>query len=168
MNIGPTYLDQFAGKILVRCPDCFGRAELTKRLDRRGNIAGYRFVCPSCCHARQWPKKGANWFPGPAGGPFLPGFELNIWLQTPCCGSTLWAYNLAHVTFLENYVAATLRERRNHQWGWSRNSSLESRLPRWMQVAKNRLSVLKGLTQLRAMLDDRQTTEGLVKSKRRT
>jgi hypothetical protein len=137
MNIGPTYLNEFADEILVRCPHCSVQARLLSCTDKVGELAGYRFVCASCCHTNHWPSK-VNPYWMPAGGPFLTGFELELWLQTPCCGSILWAYNELHVAFLEKYVAATLRERRNHKWGWSRNSSLESRLPRWMQVAKNR------------------------------
>lgn len=72
----------------------------------------------------------------------------------PCCGETLWAYNEAHVAFLEQYVAATLRERRSHRWGWGRNSSLESRLPRWIQAAKNRAAVLKKLALLRGLVNE--------------
>jgi len=154
MNIGPTYLDQFAHEVLVRCPDCSGQARLLRRTNKAGKLAGYRFICASCCHTRQWPRMGDNSFPGPSGGPRLTGFELDLWLQVSCCGSTLWAYNVSHIAFLEKYVAATVRERRKNLWGWSRNNSLESRLPRWIQVAKNRPAVLKGLAKMRGMLND--------------
>jgi hypothetical protein len=40
-----------------------------------------------------------------------PYFGLPLSLQTPCVGNILWAWNEAHRTFLENYVAAALRER---------------------------------------------------------
>ena len=38
-------------------------------------------------------------------------FGLPLWLQTSCCGQVLWAYNEAHLNFLESYVQSRLRER---------------------------------------------------------
>jgi hypothetical protein len=78
-------------------------------------------------------------------------FHLPLWLQTPCCGETLWAYNAAHLAFLEDYVRATLREHARGPHGW-RNQALANRLPKWMAEAKNRAEVLKGLEQLRQKL----------------
>jgi hypothetical protein len=53
---------------------------------------------------------------------------------------------------LEAYVEASLREcLPDPDWG-HRNSSMESRLPKWMLAGKNREAVLKGLKTLRAML----------------
>jgi hypothetical protein len=149
MNIGPTYLDQFSDEILVSCPHCASPARLFKLRDTAGRRRGFRFTCSSCAKFRIWPPRGENCFPVPCSGPTLSGFDLELWLQVPCCGKTLWAYNGAHITFLEQYIAATLRERRSDKWGWCRNSALESRLPRWMQVGKNRSAVLKGLARLR-------------------
>jgi hypothetical protein len=81
-------------------------------------------------------------------------FELPLWLQTPCCGEVLWAYNERHISFLEDFVGARLRERvRDGKYGWS-NRSLASRLPAWIKSAKNRDEVMKGLSRLRARLQD--------------
>jgi hypothetical protein len=154
MKSEPTYLDQFADDILVRCPHCARPARLLQRTNAAGRRAGYRFVCGSCTRAQQWPSRGERCFPLPGAGPALSGFDLELWLQVPCCGETLWVYNGAHLAFLERYIAATLRERRPEQWGWSRNSTLESRLPRWMQLAKNRSAVLKGLARLRELMNE--------------
>jgi hypothetical protein len=66
----------------------------------------------------------------------------------------LWAYNAAHLSFLEAYVGAKLRgHRRDPEWGWS-NQSLESRLPGWMTAASNRPAVLDAIGKLRAKLLD--------------
>jgi hypothetical protein len=75
-------------------------------------------------------------------------FHLPLWLQIPCCGETLWAYNPAHLAYIEDYVQATLRERQKDQHGWS-NRSLRSRLPKWMQGAKNRTVVLECVEKLK-------------------
>ncbi len=37
-----------------------------------------------------------------------PLFRLALWLQTPCGSHVLWAFNYAHLDFLEGYVAASL------------------------------------------------------------
>ena len=76
-----------------------------------------------------------------------PYFGLALWLQIPCAGKVLWAWNEAHLTFLENYVGATLRERVPNQ-----NNSLASRLPTWIKDRKHREEVLDGLARLRQSL----------------
>ena len=72
-----------------------------------------------------------------------PHFGLPLWLQTRCCGHTLWALNQPHLTFLRGFVSAQVRERVSN-----RNASLVSRLPKWLKLARNRESVLKSLTSL--------------------
>jgi hypothetical protein len=62
-----------------------------------------------------------------------------------CCGGrTLWALNEAHLTLLEDYVAARLRER-----GQAEGMTLVARLPAWLKSAKNRGEVLRVITRLR-------------------
>jgi hypothetical protein len=83
----------------------------------------------------------------PAGVPETPRFRgLELWLRTPCEGRVLWAYDAAHLDFLERYVAAGLREQEPG------NTSLASRLPAWIKSRKNRAAVGRGLKRLRAML----------------
>ena len=72
---------------------------------------------------------------------------LELWLQIPCRGRTLWAFHEAHLDFLERYVAAGIRERVPY-----RNRSHASRLPVWMKSAKNRDEVVRCLARLRASL----------------
>jgi hypothetical protein len=62
----------------------------------------------------------------------------------------LWAYNAEHLNFLRRYVSAELRERLV-----MRNTSLASRLPKWIKSAKNRDAALKGLDRLDALLLER-------------
>src|SRR5699024_2318562 len=112
-----------------------------------------RLVCAHCGLTKE---RAAQAYPPREQDAWYDALEL--WLQTPCCGETLWAYNKEHLDFLEQYVAATLRER-THPDGtlWSqtpaRNSTLASRLPAWIKSAKNREAVLKGIGKLRQMLD---------------
>jgi hypothetical protein len=77
---------------------------------------------------------------------------MPLWLVTPCANDVLWAYNLRHLELIESYMAATLRERRQAAtYGWP-NSSLVSRLPKWVGAAKNRVQVLKAIARLKARL----------------
>jgi uncharacterized membrane-anchored protein YjiN (DUF445 family) len=85
------------------------------------------------------------------GGPYDWYFRLPLWLQTPCCGEILWAFNEEHLNFLEQYVTEKQR-RKFHVEGQIRNGTMASRLPNWMKSAKNRDQVLKGIERLKAML----------------
>ncbi len=82
------------------------------------------------------------------GGNFDWYFQEPLWLQTECCGETLWAYNEKHLEFIENYVAAKLRARIPNQ-----NRSLASRLPKWIKSAKNRDEILKAIGKLKEKLN---------------
>ncbi len=141
-----TYLDQFGATLLVRCPRCGGRAEFAAPSDATGRQAALRrVVCAGCGYVRNGRADGPNW-DALSRGNVDPYSGLPLWLQTPCCGETLWAYNMEHLAFLERYVAATLRERTPNK-----NSSLASRLPAWLTSAKNREEVLRGIARLRAL-----------------
>jgi hypothetical protein len=76
-------------------------------------------------------------------------FGLPLWLQAPCCGHVLWAYNRHHLSLIEQYVQADLRELSGEpKLGWHANS-LTSRLPDWMIVAKHRQAVLNAIAKLK-------------------
>jgi branched-chain amino acid transport system substrate-binding protein len=40
-------------------------------------------------------------------------FGLPLWLQTPCAGHPLWAFNARHLAYLKQFLPAELRERRD-------------------------------------------------------
>jgi hypothetical protein len=63
-------------------------------------------------------------------------FHLPLWLLTPCCGEVLWAFNPAHLDFIEESVQAEIRD----SWG---NERLASRLPEWIKRRANREDVLR-------------------------
>jgi hypothetical protein len=64
----------------------------------------------------------------------------------------LWAYNERHLSFLDEYVRAENRRRTPTVAGGPRNALLESRLPRWMKLARNREAVLTAIAKLRTSL----------------
>jgi len=106
--------------------------------------------------------------------------QLDLWLKVSCCGDMLWVLNARHLTALEAFVAAGLRDtragpsRNGPVYGlsptetkdqkataagpqptrsWLRmNSHMYSRLPAWLTSAKNRPDVLRGLRKLRTKL----------------
>ncbi len=107
-----------------------------------------RAVCPGCGFSRHSDGKRRSfaWYAETTGDGY---FGLDLWLQTPCKGHSLWAFNKRHLDVLEAYIAANLRERKQDpSWGWS-NNALTSRLPAWMTAARNRSAVLKALQVLR-------------------
>lgn len=145
----------FGDTFLVRCPRCGRRAGVAplppsseSKGSKTGLFAPQRCVCVHCGFVREWRGKkvsigeACDWY-----------FGYPLWLRTPCCGQTLWAYNEPHLRFLEEFVAAELRERAP-ELRQSHSLTYASRLPHWMQVAANRDDVLRALARLRATLNE--------------
>lgn len=101
-------------------------------------------TCPGCSYTNYIP---VIWRPDPKNEPCDPHFGYRLWLQTRCVGEILWAYNEEHLAFLRGYVGADLREREPNA-----NATLASRLPKWLQSAKNRDGVLRAVRRLEAKL----------------
>ena len=157
----PAYLYRFLNRILVRCPRCDRCATIIpiakNPAEGQANVAPgnvgsvlwtdlvfspRRLVCDSCGYNKDWQGKKV------AGKELRDGyFNQPLWLQTPCCGETLWAYNEEHLSFLRDYVGADLRE-----GGITGNGTLVSRLPLWLKSAKNREDVLRCIAKLRETL----------------
>lgn len=158
-----TQLCQFEQEVWVRCPRCEAtgsqsRPVLSRRID---SGTTWRIACFHCGYTktasradrkRQLPWwSGENWWEEfrKYNGAVDPLFGLPLWLQVPCCGEVLWAYNAAHLDWLDRYIRATIRER---QGGKGNHHSIAVRLPRWMKLARNRTPLLKGIQQLRHTL----------------
>ena len=71
---------------------------------------------------------------------------MELWLQTPCAGRVLWAFDAAHITALELHIGARLR---TDPVGPGTAMTMLARLPSWMTTAKHRVEVLRGLSRLR-------------------
>lgn len=125
---------------LVECPRCRSRAEVVWG-DRMTSPP--RVVCSRCSYA----EARARSVESRNGAPVEQLTGLPLWLQTPCAGQVLWAWNAWHLDFIERYVSAGLRERTPNI-----NTSLASSLPRWIKSATNRDEVLKGVRRLRERL----------------
>ncbi len=149
-DVGET-IDSFLNECLVVCPKCSGRAQISGVDKLAGSVSGTesRLKCAACHHVAIWN--------GTRSGQYQSGqidglFGLSLWLQTPCCGETLWAQNEKHLLFLEHFVGAQLRGRKIESC-W-RNASLASRLPAWMKSKKHRVEILKAIALLHAKLTD--------------
>ncbi|MGW7208440.1 hypothetical protein [Streptomyces sp. NPDC054837] len=147
---------RFAGRILVVCPRCGGRALVIPRpglADPRHFsellFQPRRLACQGCGAVDDWKPevRGAGLVGAVLGGSQDPFFQQPLWLQTRCVGQTLWAYNEEQVDELSAYVGAHLRER----GGMRPTRAMFARLPAWMKRSDNRLAVLAGLETLRAL-----------------
>ena len=133
----------FGASFLVICPRCRRRASVARLPGSEPKLfAPRRLACARCGYSKDWRDRTIC-----IGGPIDWYFRQPVWLQTPCCGQTLWAYNEEHLNFLEEYIKADLREHMPN-----RNKSLASRLPGWMKDARNRADVLRGIERLRQKL----------------
>lgn len=152
---GPVTIWDFVDEFLVVCPRCSGCAVVRAGTSSRPA----RCTCSSCGHSQVskvasrdvlFSRSASGW----PEGQFAIGdaadayFHLPLWLQVPCLGHTLWAYNERHVAFLRDYVAATDRRSPHRSASDPLNTLLASRLPKWMQLAKHRPAVLRELSKL--------------------
>src|ERR1700727_2817009 len=129
-----------------RCPHCghkWLQGKYTCRSSGRGVRKWTGITCDECQKSSTVP---IVWAPDRIGKPTDPAFGLSLWLQSPCCGDILWAYNATHLRALRDYVAASLRERTGQHW------SMFARLPKWMSAHKNRDAVLACIDRLEKQL----------------
>ena len=147
----------FMDEFLVECPNCQSKAIVFCR------TAGTpRMSCTACVKTMDLE---ARYLTLSFGGepPVDPYFNIPLWLRIPCVGHTLWAYNQQHLEFLRAYVTSELRQRpiirlrlnfhtTEPYHDYDRNRLLESRLPKWMKLSKNREQVLAGIRKLEKKL----------------
>jgi hypothetical protein len=146
--IDSVYLADLMEDFLVECPQCRSVAKvavLGERPDWEASL-----YCESC--GKFWKKStkgyvGARHMALIFGHSVDPYFHLPLWLQAPCCGSILWAYNRRHLQFLEDVVGAKLRKTSSIR---RCPTPLSQRLPRWMLDRKHRDEVLRGIKRLKA------------------
>jgi hypothetical protein len=144
-----SYLDDVA----VTCPKCAAAGHIVPFGVARGhpNISAFasrRFLCSGCNH-RAESRGGSMTFGTDGRDPYL---RLPLRLQARTRHGVLYAYNGAHLDWIEAFVAAPLRERRIATG--RANRSIASRLPAWVKAAKNREDVLRALVRMRRCLVD--------------
>ena len=72
-------------------------------------------------------------------------FDLQLWYAKDFKGEVFWAFNPAHLEYLENYIAAKLREHKDRE-----HFTLLEKLPKFYHEAKNREALLKLISQLKS------------------
>lgn len=128
---------------LVECPRCRQCARVANEKRTAPTV-----TCLQCGYAKSSVSPTPTMvIPNDRGEPLDPYFRLPLWCQAPVGRHVLWALNSSHLDFLEAYVSATLRQR-THLSSWQ-NSSLASRLPRWLMAAGHRHAVLSAIGKLR-------------------
>ncbi|WP_028390657.1 hypothetical protein [Bacillus cihuensis] len=147
----------YSDLFLVHCPRCNSCSRIFTPSNAKGqNEPGYigheskRLVCSKCgfikdIHPkRRWDnlwafshelfdeKQGIDWY-----------FGLPLYLQTQCCGHNIWFFNFEHLSHIEDYIKKHVRPSGLYYL------SIESRLPTWMKLSKNREEVLKTIEKLK-------------------
>lgn len=129
---------------LVHCPKCQSKAFVTLYNNE------VRLSCPSCGYNQAKLAEQRTFYWG-AQNPTDGYFGVDLWLQTDCVGQNLWAFNRRHLEYLENFVSAKHRQRNQNIETWQ-NSSIASRLPKWIKLAKNRAQILKAVEVLKSRI----------------
>jgi transcription elongation factor Elf1 len=128
-----TYCNACGHRIVVHRPD----VKVQKR--------AIRVKCPACRTVASYPPEYRPYrgFTGAAAGtdPFL---GLDLWYRDSLGAHLFWAYNYDHLQYLEGYIGASLRERKT-----ASHMSMVEKLPRFMQLAKNRAALLKLIARLK-------------------
>ena len=135
-------LSDFYSDVVVVCPNCGKKALATADHEK----LEARLVC-NYCGLNQ---KSATFYKDKKGNEIQVQtaahgyFGADLWYQLPFKNELLWAYNTAHLDYLEKYIAAAIRENKERT-----GFSMVEKLPRFMQVAKNRDSLLKLIGKMR-------------------
>ncbi len=131
--------------VLVVCPKCSSKALVIPH-----GIDEVKCVCTKCSFNKKI-SNGSRSFGWDMDIPDDGYFGFDLWLQTYCCGHSLYAFTIRHLNLLENYIKADLRERQQNERGW-RNVSVASRLPKWIKSHKNREQLVKAIQKLKEKL----------------
>ena len=143
--------DRFA-EILVVCPQCADVASIIpkpKPGSEENQRVTQRVSCGHCGYQAEETSQGYQ--SGSSRQPTDPYFGLPLWLQRPFGDNVFWAYNLDHLDFIEAFIRARLRERRQGEHGWS-NSGMVSRFPKWLKAGGNREKLLAAIKKLRSLV----------------
>lgn len=134
-------LIEFQTEVLVVCPSC--RKQALARVDYLQQIA--RLLCSSCGYSKK--KTTEIRMLGVKGNIQVAAhvyFSAVLWLEKPFKDDVVWAYNYAHLDYLEDYIAATLREHKDRT-----HFTLLEKLPKFYHEAKNRNALLKLINKMR-------------------
>ncbi len=136
-------LTDFQQEVLVVCTQCAKKAIVKVNYEEEK----VRLFCENCGYNKERPTTltvfavSGNWK--------LPAhqyFGTALWLQHSFKTEVFWAYNYEHLSYLENYIAAELREHK-----YRSHFTLLEKLPKFYHEAKNRESLLKIIKKLKKL-----------------
>lgn len=131
----------FYQEVWVVCPSCNKKA--IAKADYNKKEA--RLYCESCGYNKQIPTETSVF--GIKGNWEMAAhsyFNAKLWLQHPFKNEAFFAYNKEHLHYLEQYIAAGLREHKNRT-----GFTLLEKLPKFYHEAKNRAALLKIIQKLK-------------------
>ncbi|WP_113664323.1 hypothetical protein [Pedobacter nanyangensis] len=135
-------LAEFEAEVWAKCPSCSKRA--IAKVDYELRKA--RLSCTNCGYHKEVSTETtvlgmkANWKRSAE-----EYFGAQMWFQYPFKNDVFWAYNAAHLDYLEQYISATLREHKDRS-----HFTLLEKLPKFYHEAKNRKALLKIIERLKA------------------
>jgi len=134
-------ITEFQTDVLVVCPSCRQKARASVDYEKEKA----RLLCSSCGYNKETTTNSA--FLGIKGlwkAAAHQYFSAELWLQQPFKNEVFWAYNKEHLAYLESYIGATLRERKDRS-----HFTLLEKLPKFYHEAKNRTALLKLIEKLK-------------------
>jgi predicted RNA-binding Zn-ribbon protein involved in translation (DUF1610 family) len=134
-------LSDFQTEVLVVCPTCGKKAIAKVDYELKKAI----LFCENCGFNKQIPTEvtvfgiNGNW--NIAAHSY---FSAQLWLQHPFKNDVFIAFNADHLNYLEQYIAADLREHKERT-----GFTLLERLPKFYHDAKNRKALLAIIQKLK-------------------
>ena len=132
-------LTDFQKEVWVVCPQCAKKA--IAKVDYETQKA--KLLCTNCGFSREKTtalvRQQAHFI--------LPAhayFDAELWLQMSFKNDVFWAYNDTHLVYLEQFIAAKLREHKDRS-----HFTLLEKLPKFYHEAKNREPLLKLIDKLK-------------------
>lgn len=131
----------FYDEVWVVCPPCNKKAIAKADHDKKEAL----LYCESCGYNNQVPTETVVF--GVKGNWEMAAhayFNAKLWLQHSFKNDLFFAYNGKHLHYLEQYIAAGLREHKNRT-----GFTLLEKLPKFYHNAKNRDTLLKIIEKLK-------------------
>lgn len=134
-------ISDYSNEVLVVCPSCSQKAICKLKQD----LKKVELICSQCGYNKH--SSTVTNIGGIQANTVMAAheyFNVALWLQVPFKNDHFFAYNDAHLEYLERYIGATLREHKNRT-----GFTLLEKLPKFYHDAKNREPLLKLIQKLK-------------------
>lgn len=133
-------LTDFQNEVWVHCPKCQKQA-IAKVLENE-----VRLICTHCGYHKLVSTiiTNANGKNAELKQAAHAYFGAELWLSASFKNDIVWAYNPAHLEYLEQYISAKLREHKDRE-----HFTLLEKLPKFYHESKNRDALLKIIQKLK-------------------